>query len=85
MEIFYSAIYRVRNNDVSTARVGHNVTTVTPTLVLPNLTQLNSNQWSGYIEFNDYFSSPPNIVAQTRDVVGEDDKELSDVVIWNNW
>jgi hypothetical protein len=82
---FYTAIYRVRNNDSTTARVGHNVTTTTPTFVTTNMIQLNSNEWSDYIEFGDYYSSPPNIVAQTRDVLGEDDKEVSDVVIWNNW
>jgi hypothetical protein len=82
---FYTAIYRVRNNDSTTARVGHNITTTTPTFVTTNMIQLNSNEWSDYIEFGDYYSSPPNIVAQARDVLGEDDKEVSDVVIWNNW
>ena len=82
---FYTAIFRVKNNDTSTARVAYDITTSTPSTVVSNLMELNSNEWSDYIEFNDYYTSEPKIVAQTRDVVGEDDKEPSDVVVWNNW
>jgi hypothetical protein len=78
-------IYRVRNNDSASARVGHNVTTATPDFVVTNLITLSSNQWSSNIEVGGYFTSPPNIVAQSRDLVNEETKDPSNVVLWNEW
>jgi len=82
---WYEAIYRVKNNDADTGRVGHNVTTATPTFVTANMVILATNTWSSNIEFHAYYTSTPRIVAQARDISGEDDKAPSNVVFWNGW
>lgn len=82
---WYNVIYTVKNNDTTTARVGHELNTIIPSFTTSNMVVLTTGSTSSNIEVFDYFVSAPYIVAQSRDVVGEDDKGPSNVVYWNNW
>jgi hypothetical protein len=82
---WYNVIYTVKNNDTTTARVGHELNTIIPSFTTSNMVVLTTGSTSSNIEVFDYFESAPYIVAQSRDVVGEDDKGPSNVVYWNNW
>jgi hypothetical protein len=83
---FYEIIYRVRNVDSDTGRVGHGIFNSAPSGVTTNMVELTSNEWSDYIEERQYYTSgTPKLYAQTRDVLGEDDKEISEIVVWDSW
>lgn len=83
---YYYALYRVKNTDEDTGRVGSNVLTSEPSFVLSNLVELDENEWSDYMEIRGYYTSgTPKLYAQTRDVAGEDDKEVSEIVVWDDW
>ncbi len=83
---YYYVMYRVRNNDTATGRVGHDVYTGTPTSILSNMVELVADEWSSVIEITQYYTTgTPKLYAQTRDVTGEDDKEPSEIVVWDDW
>lgn len=83
---FYYILYRVRNNDEDTGRVGSIITATPPTSVVGNLVELDENDWSDYIEEQNYYTGAvPKLYAQTRDVIGENDKLPSDIVVWDDW
>ena len=83
---YYYIMYRVKNDDTATGRVGHGVATVTPSFITTNMLELTAGEWSDWIETQGYYTSgTPKLYAQTRDVLGEDDKEVSEIAVWDSW
>ncbi len=83
---FVYAFYRVRNNDADAGRVGSIITATPPSFVISNLVELTSGEWSDYIEITQYYTGDvPKLYAQTRDIIGESDKDVSDIVVWDSW
>ena len=82
---YYYIEFTVTNNDATSARVGNGLRASVPTSVPENMVTLSSGATSSIITLFEYWETPPYLVAQTRDVVGEDDKAPSIVAYWNSW